>query len=228
MNGGGMPTRVVFDIETSGFDFDTLDESQQAYLTKFCDTPEKREEEKLKVNLYPYTAEVVSIAMLNVDSLHGEVMVQGPSGKDWETPDQNVFFRTASENEILEWFWSRITKFDQFITFNGRGFDAPFLHIRSAIRNVKSTRNLMPYRYDSKNHYDILEQLTFYNAYRKFSLDFICTSFGIDSPKRQGITGHDINQLHREGKYRDIAEYNFRDVLATRELFLRIEHSFHS
>jgi len=43
---------------------------------------------------------------------------------------------------------------------------------------------------------------------------------GIESPKRQGVTGLAVNELHRKGDYKAIAEYNYRDLLATRELFL--------
>jgi hypothetical protein len=54
---------------------------------------------------------------------------------------------------------------------------------------------------------------------RRFSLDFICTAFGIDSPKRHGVTGHDMNALFAAGAYERIAEYNVGDLVATAELF---------
>lgn len=221
-----MLKRVVFDIETSGRDFDSLDEQQQDYLTRFAKTPEELEAEKLKVNLYPYTAEVVCIGLLNVDSQNGEVLVQAPTGtQPWKSPDGNIAFIPGSERELIERFWDRIKNFDQIVTFNGRTFDGPFLHIRSAMLGVKASRNLLPYRYDANQHCDLLDQLTFYGAFRKFSLDFICMAFGIDSPKRHGVTGLDVNALFREGRFREIAEYNALDIIATRNLFLAWDES---
>ncbi len=213
---------VVFDIETSGYPFESLDERQQEYLLKFAHTPEEQEQEKLKINLYPYTAEVVCIGLLNTDSMRGRILCQAPEGTSpWYSEDGNVEFYPGSEKRILEQFWKDIVKFRQIISFNGRSFDAPFLHIRSAMLGVKATRNLMPYRYETSAHCDLLEQMSFYFSFRKFSLDFICVSFGIDSPKRHGITGLDVNKLHLEGRFKDIAEYNLGDLVATRELFLR-------
>jgi hypothetical protein len=81
----------------------------------------------------------------------------------------------------------------------------------------------MPYRFDHSIHCDLLDQLTFYGAFRKFSLDFYCKSFGIDSPKSHGITGLDIGRLFEEKRFRQIAEYCFGDVKATAELFRRWE-----
>jgi hypothetical protein len=55
-----MKTRVIFDIETSGFPIENFDEAQYEYLMKFVDeeeTEERRERERAKVierlNLYP-------------------------------------------------------------------------------------------------------------------------------------------------------------------------------
>jgi hypothetical protein len=81
----------------------------------------------------------------------------------------------------------------------------------------------MPYRYDSSIHCDLLEQFTFYGAFRKFSLDFYCKSFGIDSPKSHGITGLDMQSLSEQKRFRDIAEYCLGDLRATAELFRRWE-----
>ncbi|MEK7672000.1 MAG: 3'-5' exonuclease, partial [Bacteroidota bacterium] len=65
----------------------------------------------------------------------------------------------------------------------------------------------------------MLEQLTFYNAFRKFNLDFYCKSFGIKSPKSEGITGLDLGPLFEAGRFREIAEYCMGDVKATAELY---------
>jgi hypothetical protein len=112
------------------------------------------------------------------------------------------------------------------VTFNGRGFDVPFIYLRSALLNVPITKkNWLGYRYATEPHCDLAEQLTFYSvsgrdgAARRFNLDFYCKAFGIESPKSQGVSGMDVGRLMAEGKFREIAEYCLRDVRATVELY---------
>ncbi|MFN3135748.1 MAG: 3'-5' exonuclease, partial [Candidatus Kryptonium sp.] len=116
------------------------------------------------------------------------------------------------------------SKFKTFITFNGRGFDCPFLMLRSAILGIKPTRDLMEYnRAKREPHIDLLDEFTFFGLTRKFSLDFYCKVFNIESPKSHGVTGHDINQLFNEGKFKEIAQYCMYDIIAEAELFFRWE-----
>jgi DNA polymerase elongation subunit (family B) len=211
---------VVVDIETVGKPFDDLDEECQQYLVRFARTAEEVEQEKLKVNLYPYTAMVACIGMYNVASGKGQVLIQSPGvDEPWKTSDGNMECLPMSEPDLLRRFWSDVSKFGKVVTFNGRNFDAPFLNVRSAIHRIRPSVNLVGYRYDVSQHCDLLDQLSFYGAFRRFSLDFVCKGFGIDSPKAHGVTGLDINSLFADGKYGEIAEYNYRDLRATAELY---------
>jgi predicted PolB exonuclease-like 3'-5' exonuclease len=213
--------RIVFDIETLGFPLESFDQEVQSYLLRFADTEEKIEELKKNLNLHPLTAQILCIALYNPDTQHGRVFFQSDTEDEYSSSDNAVQFTSGSEEEILRNFWEIIPKYDQFITFNGRSFDCPFLLLRSAILNVQPTRNLMPYRYDSEIHCDLLEQLTFYQTTRRFNLDFYCKAFGIESPKTKGITGLDMKTLFDEKRFREIAEYCYGDVLATAELYKR-------
>lgn len=213
--------RVVFDIETLGSPFEDFDEAQQEYLMKAADTEEDRAEVIARLSLSPFTAQVVAVGMLNPDSGLGKVFYQHPGGSSEKSSDGLIEFMPGTEHEILTEFWKAVGRYGQFITFNGRTFDCPFLMLRSAILNVKPSRNLMPYRYSANEHCDLLDQLTFYGAFRKFSLDFYCRSFGIRSPKSEGVSGEDVGPLFRDGKYRTIAEYCLGDVRATSQLFER-------
>jgi hypothetical protein len=218
-------SRVVIDIETLGFPFESFDEVRQEYLLKFAETDAEREEAVRRLSLYPTTAQVIAIGMLNPDTNHGKVIFQAEERIDIFSEDEQVQFVSCSEEEILRQFWNDVTRYDQFVTFNGRGFDCPFLLLRSAILRIKPSRNLMPYRYEPSIHCDLLDQLTFYGATRKFSLDFYCKSFGIESPKSHGITGLDLGRLFGEKRFRDIADYCLGDVRATAELFRRWEEN---
>jgi 3'-5' exonuclease len=216
-------TRVVIDIETLGYPMDSFDEVRREYLLKFAETESERAEAIQKLSLYPTTAQIITIGMLNPDTNRGKILFQADEKLDYKSVDESVHFLSGNEKEILGQFWEDIGHYSQFITFNGRGFDCPFLMLRSAVLQVQPTRDLMPYRYDASIHCDLLEQFTFYGALRKFNLDFYCKSFGIKSPKAHGITGLDMRSLFEQKQFREIADYNLGDLKATAELFQRWE-----
>lgn len=226
--------KIVFDIETSALDTDHFDESQTEYLFREAEKLEdegereaKREEIQRLFNLWPFTAQVVCIAMINADTDRGRSLFISDdfeSSADSEGPVE--YAPCMDEAELLSSFWDLAKRYDSVVTFNGRGFDVPFLYLRSALLNVPITRkNWLGYRFQTEPHCDLAEQLTFYNvsgrsgAGRKFNLDFYCRAFGIESPKSHGVTGMDVNDLMKEGRYREIAEYCARDVKATLELY---------
>jgi hypothetical protein len=217
----GKASNVVFDIETLAYPLEAFDEQQQSYLLKFAHTDEERTEAILRLNLSPFTARVLAIAMYNPDSSQGKVFYQNPTSGPHQLDDGRVECIPGSEEEILTNFWEAIALFSRYVTFNGRSFDCPFLMLRSSILNVAPSRNLLPYRYSSSEHCDLLEQFTFHGACRKFNLDFYCKAFGILSPKRNGMSGLDIGRLFLEGEYQRIAEYCLDDAKATAELFRR-------
>lgn len=226
--------KLVFDIETSAVPVETFDETQQEYLfrdaAKLPDEParEARRAELLQqFNLWPFTAQVVCVAMLNVETSRGQVLFQAEDFESDADDTQPVrFVPCADESELLGAFWDVSKKYEHIVTFNGRGFDVPFIYLRSALLDVPITRkDWLGYRYQTEPHCDLAEQLTFYGvsgregAARRFNLDFYCKAFGIESPKSHGVTGLDVNRLLAEGRGRDIAEYCLRDVRATLQLY---------
>jgi hypothetical protein len=168
--------------------------------------------------LSPYW-EIVAIGMLNPDTGKGAVFFQNNSDPLLPFEEEGIRYEAGSERDIIQRFWETIKSYNQFITFNGRTFDCPFLMIRSAVHKLRPVRDLMPNRY-GETHIDLLDQLTFYGASRrKFSLDMWCRTFGIKSPKESGITGYDVKDLYRSGRGLDIAKYCAGDLRATAELF---------
>ncbi len=217
---------LVFDIETAGFEFETLSESQQEYLLRYAEQEkdlEKRieaeEEAKRYLSLYPLTAKVIAIALLNTDTEKEMVMYEGESDENTLIEEKNTKYKQMSEEEILKNFWLYAAKADKIISFNGRNFDIPFLMIRSAMNKIKPSKNFIKNRYDSSSHIDLLEQFTFYGITKKFNLDFYCHAFGIESPKSKGITGMEVKELYKAGKVKEIAVYCGEDVRATYELY---------
>jgi len=211
-------SKVVFDIETAG-DFESLDKETQDYFLKRAKNEEEREETKKSVNLWPFSGEIVAISLLNPESGKGKVFFQAPNQKIENFSEEGADFEISTEKKILEKFWQNIKNYHQFVTFNGRGFDCPYLMLRSAALGVRPTRNLMPPRYSTDFHIDLLDQLTFYGAFRKFTLDFYCRSLGIESPKIGGIGGEKVSEYFKEGKYLEIARYCLADTRATAELY---------
>lgn len=219
---------LVFDIETSALPLEVFDEVQQEYLLRDAERlpegPERdarRTELQRQFSLYPLTAQVVCIAMVNADSGRGQVLFLA---EDYDPDDEGEvkFVPFADESEMLQDFWELAKRYDHIVTFNGRGFDVPFLYLRSAVINVPiSRKDWLGYRYQTEPHCDLAEQLTFYNvsgrdgAARKFNLDFYCKAFGIESPKAHGVSGMDVGTMVAEGRFKEIAEYCLRDVRAT-------------
>lgn len=211
-------SRVIFDIETVGKDFESLGRQIQEYLLRYAETEGEKEEIKDRLSFYPLTGEIVTIGLLDPDTQKGKVFFQNVGDPLLPFEEDNVFYETGTEKEILEKFWTVIKGYDQFITFNGRSFDCPFILVRSAVHRIRPRRDLMPNRYND-THIDLLEQLTFYGASRRrFSLDMWCRTFGIKSPKEGGITGDEVKELFKAGRHLDIARYCMGDLRATKEL----------
>jgi DNA polymerase elongation subunit (family B) len=217
-------SRIIFDIETVGKDFESLDKTTQEYLLKYAETKDEKEEIKDRLSFYPLTGEIVTIGLLDPYTQKGMVFFRNEGDPLLPFEEDGIRFETCTEKEILEKFWDVIKRYDQFITFNGRSFDCPFILIRSAVHRIKPKRDLMPNRYGD-THIDLLEQLTFYGASRRrFNLDMWCRTFGITSPKEGGITGDEIKDLFKAGRYLDIARYCIGDIRATKELLFYWEN----
>ncbi|GAB4491007.1 MAG: hypothetical protein OHK006_24470 [Thermodesulfovibrionales bacterium] len=211
-------SRVIFDIETAGRDFDSLEPAVQEYLLRWADTEEEKKEVHESLSFYPQTAEIVSIGMLNPDTGKGAVFFQNQGDPVLPFEEDGIRYESGTEAEIIRKFWETIKPYRQFVTFNGRAFDCPFVLVRSAVHRIAPVRDLMPNRYGD-THIDLFDQLTFYGATRrKFSLDMWCRTFGIKSPKSDGITGYEVKDLFHAGRHAEIARYCAGDLRATAEL----------
>jgi DNA polymerase elongation subunit (family B) len=226
--------KLVFDIETTALPLELFDDAQREYLFRDC---EKIAEETARnarhaeiqqhCSLWPFTSQIVCIAMLNADTQRGQVIF---TAEDFEEQGAEAgpveFVSCVDEAEMLTAFWDVAKHYEAIVTFNGRGFDVPFIYLRSALLNVPiSRKDWLGYRFQTEPHCDLAEQLTFYGvsgregAARRFNLDFYCKAFGIESPKSHGVTGMDVGSLVAEGRFRDIAGYCLRDVRATVQLY---------
>jgi DNA polymerase elongation subunit (family B) len=213
--------KLVFDIETVGVDFEALDETAQGLLLATAKDDFEKAAIKEMLGVSPLTGQVVTIAVLNPETGKGASYYQRQNDKDIEEEvDGYLMVPCKDEKEILEKFWELATHYDQFITFNGHSFDCPFVMIRSAINKVRPTVQLMGYRFGDKPHLDIYDKITNYGAVRfKRSLHLWCQAFGIESPKDQGITGHEVGQYFKDKRCREIALYCVGDIKSTAKLY---------
>ncbi|HHD92527.1 MAG TPA: hypothetical protein ENL06_02815 [Candidatus Portnoybacteria bacterium] len=225
--------KLVFDIETIGEDFDSMDKTTQGALTHWIKKTKKDKEEyqialediKNRLGLSPLTGEIVAIGVLDCNKNKGVVYYQSPGTGEEETQEKNITFKPMPEKEMLENFWKGVKDYQEFISFNGRAFDVPFLMARSAVHRIKPSKNLMSNRYLNSQiygakHVDLLDQLTFYGAVRqKGSLHLWTRALGIKSPKANGVTGDDVSTLFKEKKFLRIAQYNVGDLYATKAVY---------
>lgn len=218
---------VVFDIETVSFPWLELDPLQREKLTRYSEDHEDFLRRKAGGSFSPYTGKVVVIAMLNPESGKGIVWYEDGGAPASRSSEDGLFeYVGCPEKEMLADFWVALSKFDRFVTFNGRTFDGPFLSVRSAVHGLLPSKNLLGYRYSMETHVDLLEVLTFHGAVSRDqtpTLHSACVAFGIPSPKSAEMHGYAVGDAYREGRLGEIADYCRRDVDATAALFKRLE-----
>ncbi len=228
-----MRPTIAFDMETVGHEWDLLDEPTQKYLLGRAARKSAREglkDEEVDelahntLSLSPGTGRIIVIALVNLDSGQGALLYEGDTG--WIDTDGPVRIFRGTEQRMLQEFWQLIERYGRVVTYNGRNFDLPFAYIRSAIHNVKPTRNLLGNRYSIAEHCDLSEVLTFFGAAQeRFSLDYWCRRFGLHSPKSEGIDGSQVGEFYRAGRLHEIAKYCQRDAEATGQLYRKLEHN---
>ncbi len=219
-----MSDPLVLDIETVGT-YDMLSDWARGQLDllheKSKDAFASGDSAEDLCALQPATGQIVSIALLNPLRNAGEVIFDG----DFQigSPDENsIAWTTGSEKQMLERFW-RIVEGRQVITFNGYSFDCPYLVARSLYCGVKPTQRISPKWYERRCNLDVREELTaFSRSVKAYSLPFTCQLFGVKSPKGK-MDGSMVGDYYRQGRIREIAEYNLEDVRALAALWQKIE-----
>ena len=233
---------MSFDIETTPLDWNTFSESQKEYWLRGAKTDEEIEEKMNRRSLTPLTSHIACIACMIMEKKDDEwievkkgVLATNPKLDIHSTSEEayeetlvnDVKMIVSSEYKVLKNFWNLINYYRNvtLVSFNGRNFDAPFIMLRSALQKIKPSRNLMAgTKFNYFNHIDLIDELTFYNggsfgATQRFNFDFYAYSFGLHSPKADGVHGGMVPDLYAAGEIKEISEYCMRDVVATWQLF---------
>lgn len=206
---------LVFDIETIGQLFSTLDKSDQDYFLKSLEKDFKGTKRQLygRTGLYPMYGSVLTIGLYNPHSRQGKVLYLSPQDQSY-TIDNFTSQAFASEADLIQAFWNLATPYQRFVTYNGSGFDFPFLAFRSAIHRIKVPFDLNG---PADKFVDLSYKFRINN--RPFKLETICKSLGVKNPKLPGVSGMEVSKLFRQGKLEEIVQYVSRDVIATSELY---------
>ena len=95
---------IVFDIETSALPLENFDEAQREYLfretEKIADAiakEAKREEITKFMGLWPFTSQVVCVAMLNAETQHGQVLFTAEDFEDKAREGEPVEFTPCAD-----------------------------------------------------------------------------------------------------------------------------------
>jgi hypothetical protein len=215
---------LVFDIETvPGVDPHELPEGIGKALVRATDRNEG--DEGKTMSLSPYFGKVVSLAFGEGDPdpvAEGAVaegagegvtaLVIPPSGHEQPLPK---WVRPMSEVELLRSFWHLADAADLVVTFNGRGFDVPFLVTRSLILGVPARVDLLSSPFSLRPHLDLYRLLGHGGS---TSLDVTCWALGIESPKG-AMDGSMVAPTYARGDIEAIATYNAADVRATTSVY---------
>jgi len=221
-------TKILFlDIETVGIekDYDTCLEKRPELANQFMKyydwfqkrfpedhltTPSYREDNIVRVN------EVFSKSNVQFVTDNGDVKSQSFSGDDEKELLRNC-------KKVLD----KCYKLDFHICgHNLKNFDIPMLAKRMIINGI-SPSVMLP-SYDTKpwevkaiDTKDVWQ----YGAYTSIgSLDLLCTSLGVPSPKEGEITGDKVHTAYwNDGKLKEITEYCERDVRVLIDIIIKLK-----
>lgn len=131
-------------------------------------------------------------------------------------------FHGENEKRILEDFWKEMVSRDplKVITFNGYGFDIPFIYVRSRINKVRPTVEISTYKYgmEKSNHFDCMLALSHLGAFKWVSLEILCKVHGIPVPDNRE-SGEMIANLYEKGDWNAILKHNKICLKLTEKLY---------
>lgn len=128
------------------------------------------------------------------------------------------------EATLLTLCWSHIQLAGKIATFNGMGFDLPFLVTRSILLGVEPFP-VADYlrRYSTAKHLDCRMVLTNWDSYAKGTMGDWLAAMGL--PPKQG-TGGDVWAMAQAGEWEQIRAYAKSDADLTYQMALRVEAWF--
>ena len=138
---------------------------------------------------------------------------------DADFPDGPHVLVGDDERELLEFFWVMAEGFDLYISWNGLGFDLPWLYVRSMVLGIEPTVRISTARFrrpGESNHLDLFALLTDWRGNRskhlRLDLATVARALGVESPVGDGA---DVPALWEKGDYDSIRKHLESDLRAT-------------
>ena len=134
---------------------------------------------------------------------------------------------TGDERRILEAFWDVVKASRDwcFVSYNGLGFDLPFLLRRSIYLGVAPTTGLPLRPFALESHFDVMRVLSNWERSDTVRLDVVAELLGL-AKSPAGMDGSQVLRLWRAGRIEEIEAYCLGDVRLVYEVFLKIEAFF--
>ncbi len=92
--------KLIFDIETCSYPFESLSETQREYLLKYADKEidstkkEAMKDEAIRyTSLYPFTAKCIAIGMYDVEKEKSYVYYESDKPEEWNSENTNVLLQ---------------------------------------------------------------------------------------------------------------------------------------
>ncbi len=212
---------LVFDIET--VPATEIRELPATIVKSLTEHAKRRDMDQSAImGLSPYFGKVVTLAFGEgeVPLEEQQVTVLAVPHPDHPLEDPPDWIRSVSEAELLRSFWTLASLADTVVSFNGRGFDVPFLVGRSLVHGIDSRVDLLSNRFSLRPHLDLLDQVS-QRGRGPANLDVVCWALGIESPKGE-MDGSMVAPAYERGDLGMIAKYNRHDVRATTAVYQQI------
>ncbi len=219
---------LIIDIETvSGKEtFENLSPELRSHWERkagFIRNPDEKPPEELytdRAAIYPEFGKIIVIGMAIYHENKGELALRVKALSNDNEKDLLIEFKNFIEG-----------KFDQdnlkLCAHNGKEFDFPYLCRRMLINDVKIpwSLNMSGKKPWEVNHLDTMELWKFGDWKSFTSLDLLTTIFEIPSSKKD-IDGSMVTKTYYEDNngLKRIEEYCKRDVVATAQLYLRLNN----
>lgn len=125
-----------------------------------------------------------------------------------------------SEIALLVEFWELLAKYDTFVTYNGRGFDARTMLLHGMDYGIRPAVNIDNGRYNRGNHIDMRLVLNGNDPRGKGTMDFFARRFG-QGGKTENIDGSMVGDYWEMGLKQDILKYCIQDCEETKNLLIK-------
>lgn len=164
-------------------------------------------------------AKEAQIKKMALSPLYGKIAAIGYYSTDFSVCD------ILPESEMIVRFFERLDKsVHQIVTWNGNGFDLPFVYKRATLRGIFPPYALTYYtkRYLIRPHCDLMQVWAGWDNRNWEKLDTVARAFGLE-----GKTDFDVTKIPElleteEGKEK-LREYCLQDCKLTHHLYNRMQ-----